>query len=141
MSCIILNNAADVYSKSDMIIKVKEPLECEYELLRENSILFTYLHLAANMKLLEALLKKRIIGVAYETIEDKNVFLPCLRPMSEIAGQLAIQEGAKYIESTYGGKGILLGGVPGVERGKVTIIGGGIAGSYAAKVALGMGLM
>ena len=135
----IIASAKEVYSKSDMIIKVKEPLESEYQLLKPNSILFTYLHLAANKGLLKVLLEKNITGIAYETIEDKDGALPCLRPMSEIAGQLAIQEGAKYIESIYGGKGILLGGVPGVERGKVTIIGGGVTGTYAAKVALGMG--
>lgn len=135
----IIETAKEIFAQADMIIKVKEPLPEEYDLLKENTILFTYLHLAANQGLLDVLLKKNILGVAYETIEDSKGFLPALRPMSEIAGRLSIQEGAKYIESTYGGKGILLGGVPGVERGKVTIIGGGVAGTYAAKVALGMG--
>ena len=135
----IISSAKEVYDSSEMIVKVKEPLPSEYELLKPNTILFTYLHLAANPELLDVLLKKNITGIAYETIEDKHGALPCLRPMSEIAGRLSIQEGAKYIESTYGGKGILLGGVPGVERGKVTIIGGGTAGTYATKVALGMG--
>ena len=139
MGCHILKTAKEVYNVAEMIIKVKEPIESEYELLKPNTILFTYLHLAANKPLLDVLLKKNIIGIAYETIEDNRGNLPCLRPMSEIAGQLSIQEGAKYIESTYGGKGILLGGVPGVERGKVTIIGGGVSGTYAAKVALGLG--
>ena len=137
----IVNNAKEVYAKSDMIIKVKEPLKEEYDLLKDGQILFTYLHLAANKELMEILLKKRITAIGYETIEDKEGYLPCLRPMSEIAGRLSIQEGAKYIESTYGGKGILLGGIPGVERGKITIIGGGVVGTFAAKAAVGMGAM
>lgn len=135
----VISSAAKIWESSEMIIKVKEPEESEYELLKPNTILYTYLHLAANEELTKVLLEKNITGIAYETIEDDNGNLPCLRPMSEIAGRLSIQEGAKYIESTYGGKGILLGGVPGVERGKVTIVGGGITGTFAAKVALGMG--
>ena len=135
----IMDTPGEVFNKSDMIIKVKELLPSEYHMLRSNTILFTYLHLAANEALARELMERNITAVAYETIEDKTGALPCLRPMSEIAGQLSIQEGAKYIESTYGGKGILLGGVPGVERGKVTIIGGGVTGTYAAKVALGLG--
>ena len=135
----IIDEAKDVYSKSDMIIKVKEPLECEYQYLKEGQILFTYLHLASNKELAKVLLEKKVCAIGYETIEDKQGFLPCLRPMSEIAGRLSIQEGAKYIESTYGGKGILLGGIPGVERGNVVIIGGGVVGTFAAKAAVGMG--
>lgn len=135
----ILYSSKEVYQKSDMIIKVKEPLEEEFEYLKDNQILFTYLHLAANKKLTKVLLEKNITAIGYETIEDKIGGLPCLRPMSEIAGKLSIQQGAKYIESTYGGKGILLGGVTGVERGKIVILGGGTVGTHAAKVATGLG--
>ena len=138
---VIVNSAKEIYEKSDMIIKVKEPLESEYDMLKEGQILFTYLHLAANKELAKVLMEKKICAIGYETVEDKGGNLPCLRPMSEIAGRLSIQEGAKYIESTYGGKGILLGGIPGVERGKITIIGGGVVGTFAAKAAVGMGAM
>ena len=134
----ILNTAKEVFDIADMIIKVKEPEECEYDLLREGQILYTYLHLAPNPKLTQALIEKNVKAVAYETITDDRGNLPCLRPMSQIAGRLSIQEGAKYIQSSYGGRGILLGGVPGVERGKIVIIGGGIAGTYAAKAAVGI---
>lgn len=135
---IVLDTAKEVYDVSDMIIKVKEPEECEYDLLREGQILFTYLHLAPNPSLTKALMEKGVKAVAYETITDKEGNLPCLRPMSQIAGRLSIQEGAKYLEKSFGGRGILLGGVPGVERGKIVIIGGGIAGTYAAKAAVGI---
>lgn len=135
---IVLNTAAEVYEKCDMIIKVKEPEPCEYNLLRAGQILFTYLHLAPNPQLAEALLSRGVKAVAYETITDKEGNLPCLRPMSQVAGRLSIQEGAKYLERSFGGRGLLLGGVPGVERGKIAIIGGGIAGTYAAKAAVGM---
>ena len=128
----------EVFDISDMVVKVKEPEECEYDYLHEGQILYTYLHLAANPKLAEVLLNKKIKGVAYETITDDKGNLPCLRPMSQIAGRLSIQEGAKYIEQSFGGRGILLGGVPGVERGKIVIIGGGVAGTYAAKAAVGI---
>ncbi len=134
----IINDAAEVYEKADMIVKVKEPEECEYKLLKEGSILYTYLHLAPNPKLANVLLEKKIKAVAYETITDAQGNLPCLRPMSQIAGRLSIQEGAKYLEKEFGGRGILLGGVPGVERGKIVIIGGGVAGTYAAKAAVGI---
>ncbi len=134
----ILPCAKDVFDKSEMIVKVKEPEECEYELLKEGQILYTYLHLAPNPKLAELLMKKKIKAVAFETITDEAGNLPCLRPMSQIAGRLSIQEGAKYIEKEFGGRGILLGGVPGVERGKIVIIGGGVAGTYAAKAAVGI---
>lgn len=134
----VLSTAAEVYAKCDMIVKVKEPEPSEYKLLREGQILFTYLHLAPNPELAEALMKRGVKAVAYETITDKEGNLPCLRPMSQVAGRLSIQEGAKYLERSFGGRGILLGGVPGVERGKITIIGGGIAGTYAAKAAVGM---
>ena len=108
-------------------------------LFHKDQILFTYLHLAADRTLTEALIKAGIIGVAYETIEENEGRLPCLQPMSEIAGRLAVQEGAKYLEKTFGGRGVLLGGVPGVERGKVGIIGGGVVGTNACKIATGIG--
>lgn len=136
---VILTTAAEVYSQCEMIVKVKEPLKEEYPYLRPGLTLFTYLHLAPNRPLTDALLASGTKGVAYETIEGRSGSLPCLRPMSEIAGRLSIQEGAKYLERPFGGRGILLGGVPGVERGKVVIIGGGITGTYAAKAAVGMG--
>lgn len=135
---IIIDTAKEVYDLADMIVKVKEPEECEYELLREGQILFTYLHLAPNAPLTKALMEKGVKAVAYETITDAEGNLPCLRPMSQIAGRLSIQEGAKYLEKSFGGRGVLLGGVPGVERGKIVIIGGGIAGTYAAKAAVGI---
>ncbi len=134
----ICAKASEVYGRSDMIIKVKEPEECEYDLLREGQILFTYLHLAPNPGLTKALMDRKVKAVAYETITDGFGNMPCLRPMSQIAGRLSIQEGAKYIEREFGGRGILLGGVPGVERGKIVIIGGGTAGTYAAKAAVGI---
>ncbi len=134
----LVDTGAEVYARADMVIKVKEPEECEYELLRDGQILYTYLHLAPNRPLTEALMKRGVKAVAYETITDADGNLPCLRPMSQIAGRLSIQEGAKYLERCFGGRGLLLGGVPGVERGNVVIIGGGIAGTFAAKVAVGM---
>lgn len=130
--------AKDVYDRAEMIIKVKEPEEQEWDFLREGQILFTYLHLAPNMPLAKKLMEKKVKAVAYETITDKEGNLPCLRPMSQIAGRLSIQEGAKYLERCFGGRGVLLGGVPGVERGKIAIIGGGVAGTYAAKAAVGI---
>ncbi len=136
---IVVKTAAEVYERADMIIKVKEPEECEYNSLREGQILFTYLHLAPNPALTKALMDRGVKAVAYETITDKSGALPCLRPMSQIAGRLSIQEGSKYLEKAYGGRGILLGGVPGVENGKIVIVGGGIAGTYAAKAAAGIG--
>lgn len=134
----ILPTPAEVFTTCDMIVKVKEPEPEEYKYLREGQILYTYLHLAANKPLADALLEKGIKAVAFETITDGMGNLPCLRPMSQIAGRLSVQEGAKYIEQSFGGRGILLGGVPGVERGKIVIIGGGVAGTYAAKAAVGI---
>ena len=134
----ILKTSKQVFDKCEMIVKVKELEESEYDLIHEGQILYTYLHLASNKKFCDLLLKKKVKAVAFETIRDYNGNLPCLRPMSQIAGRLSIQEGAKYIEKEYGGRGILLGGVPGVERGKIVIIGGGIAGTYAAKAAVGI---
>ncbi|MBN1952834.1 MAG: alanine dehydrogenase [Bacteroidales bacterium] len=134
----ICNTPEEVFQLSEMIIKVKEPLPEEYDLFREDQILYTYLHLAANRELTEELLKRKVKGVAYETIENEEG-LPCLKPMSEIAGRLSVQEGAKYLEKTFGGRGVLLGGVPGVARGKVGILGGGVVGTNACKIASGMG--
>lgn len=128
-----------IFRDCEMIIKVKEPMPEEYSLFHENQILYTYLHLAADRTLTEAMMNAGIKGVAYETIEMSDGQLPCLQPMSEIAGRLAVQEGAKYLEKTFGGRGVLLGGVPGVERGKVGIIGGGVVGTNACKIATGMG--
>ena len=130
--------AKDVFDQSDIIVKVKEPLEQEYEFFREGQILYTYLHLAANRKLTEAMLKKKIIGIAYETMKASNGSLPCLKPMSEIAGRLSIQEGAKYLEKPFGGSGTLLGGLPGVEKGHVVILGAGVVGMNACKMAVGL---
>lgn len=129
----------ELFAESDMIIKVKEPLPEEYEFLHRGQILFTYLHLASSRVLTEALMRSGICAVAYETIQTEDGSLPCLIPMSEIAGRLAIHEGAKYLEKAFGGRGILLGGIPGVKRGKVAIIGGGVVGINAAKIATGMG--
>lgn len=134
----ILPDAASLFGEADMVIKVKEPQRAECELMREGQILYTYLHLAAEEELTKQLLEKRVKAVAYETIEEHKT-LPCLVPMSEIAGRLSVQEGAKYLEKHYGGGGVLLGGVPGVRRGKVAIIGGGVVGTNAAKIAIGIG--
>lgn len=135
----IRDDRESVFKDCDMIVKVKEPLPEEYGLFREDQILYTYLHLAANRELTEELLGRKVKGVAYETIESEDGQLPCLKPMSEIAGRLSIQEGAKYLEKTFGGRGVLLGGVPGVARGKVGILGGGVVGTNACKIASGMG--
>lgn len=134
----ILATPKEVFDIADMIVKVKEPEPCEWDLLKEGQILYTYLHLAANKALYDFLLERKVTGVAYETIKDEEGSLPCLRPMSQIAGRLSVQEGAKYLEKSYGGRGMLLGGVPGVPRGKIVIIGGGVAGTYAAKAAIGI---
>lgn len=131
--------STEIWATSKMIIKVKEPLESEYQQMREGQILYTYLHLAANRPLTEAMIRSGCIGVAYETIEDAHGGLPLLKPMSEIAGRLSIQEGAKYLEKTYGGKGVLLGGVPGVKNAKVVILGAGIVGMNACLMAVGLG--
>lgn len=135
----IEQEAAAVFAGSDMIVKVKEPQPTEYGMLREGQILYTYLHLAADERQTKALLERKVIGIAYETIRQDDGTLPCLKPMSEIAGRLSIQEGAKYLEKPFGGRGILLGGVPGVPRGKVAILGGGVVGMNAAKMAVGLG--
>ncbi len=135
----ICSSAKEIYKKSEMIMKVKEPLPVEYPLVRKGQIVFTYFHFAANAELTKAIIDSECVAVAYETIERENGSLPLLTPMSEIAGRMAIQEGAKYLENTYGGKGILLSGVPGVEPATVMIIGGGVVGTNAAKIAAGLG--
>jgi alanine dehydrogenase len=134
----IAADAGDVW-QADMIMKVKEPLLEEFEYFREGQLLFTYLHLAAAPELTRALLSKRVTGIAYETIQTPGGTLPLLTPMSEVAGRMAVQIGAQYLEAFYGGRGILLGGVPGVPPAEVIILGGGIVGLNAARMALGMG--
>ena len=135
----IIKEAGNVYGKADLIIKVKEPLKAEYKFLREGLILFTYLHLAPLKELTDILLKKKVTGIGYETVQLENGYLPLLAPMSEVAGRLSIQVGARFLREEEGGRGLLLGGVPGVEHGHVTIIGGGTAGSNAARVATALG--
>ncbi|RKD71059.1 L-alanine dehydrogenase [Sinobaca qinghaiensis] len=134
----IVHSAAEAWNKAEMVMKVKEPLEEEYQYFRKGLLLFTYLHLAAEPELAEALVKHEVTAVAYETVET-NRTLPLLTPMSEVAGRMATQIGAQFLEKTKGGKGILLSGVPGVQRAKVTVIGGGIVGLNAARVAVGLG--
>ena len=134
----ILPSAVEVWEKADMIMKVKEPLESEYKYFRKGLIIFTYLHLAAAPELTKALVEKGVTGIAYETME-MNGKLPLLAPMSEVAGRMSVQIGAHYLEKLSGGKGMLLGGVPGVQRGTVTIIGGGTVGENAARIAVGLG--
>lgn len=135
----IIDTKKEVYAKAAMIVKVKEPLPDEYELMHENQILYTYLHLAAEPKLTKVLCERKVKAVAYETIQPENGSLPLLTPMSEVAGRMATQIGAFYLQKDHGGKGILLGGVTGVRPGKVTIIGGGVVGTNAAKMAAGLG--
>ncbi len=135
----ILDTKKEVYSKAAMIMKVKEPLPDEYELLKENQILYTYLHLAAEPKLTKVLCEKKVKAIAYETIQNEKGALPLLVPMSEVAGRMATQIGAFYLQKDHGGKGVLLGGVTGVKPSKVSIIGGGVVGTNAAKMAVGLG--
>jgi alanine dehydrogenase len=135
----IVADKTELFRDSEMIVKVKEPLPEEYAFFHPGQILYTYLHLAASKELANELLKRKVTGVAYETIELPDRSLPCLTPMSEIAGRLSVQEGAKYLEKEFGGRGILLGGVPGVQRGKVGILGGGVVGTNACKIAVGIG--
>jgi alanine dehydrogenase len=134
----ILPTAKEVYNKADMIIKVKEPIAAEYDLFKTGQILFTYLHLAPEPELTKALLAKKVTGIAYETIAVGRT-LPLLIPMSEVAGRMSVQIGAQFLEKPWGGKGVLLGGVPGVDASQVVIVGGGIVGTNAAKMAIGMG--
>lgn len=134
----VVPTASEVWQKADMIMKVKEPLPSEYGYFREGLVLFTYLHLAAAPELAKAMQAARVVGIGYETVQNEHG-LPLLIPMSEIAGKMSVQIGSQFLEKFNGGSGILLGGVPGVERGQVAIIGGGIVGINAAKIALGMG--
>ena len=136
---VIKAKAATVWKNADMIVKVKEPLEAEYDLMRDGQILFTYLHLAADRPQTDALLAHKVKGVAYETLVEKDGSLPLLIPMSQIAGRLSIQEGAKYLEKRFGGEGVLLAGVPGTPKAKVVILGAGTVGANACKIAVGMG--
>ncbi len=135
----IVGSAYDVWRLAQTVVKVKEPTEKEYRHFREGLVLFTYLHLAPITGLTNALLEKKVTGIAYETVRDRTGALPLLTPMSEVAGRLSVQIGAAYLEKEHGGRGVLLGGVPGVAPGNVCIIGGGIVGTNAAKIALGMG--
>jgi alanine dehydrogenase len=135
----IVANPEELFAQADMIIKVKEPLAQEYPLLRAGQILFTFLHLAALPALSRVLLDRQIIGIAYETVQQSDRSLPLLAPMSEVAGRMSVQEGAKYLERHEGGRGVLLAGVPGVPPGQVTIVGGGTVGTNAAKMAVGLG--
>ena len=135
----MIDTADDVWATGEMIVKVKEPIAPEYPRMREGQLLFTYLHLAPDRELTKQLLERKVTGIAYETITDRRGTLPLLTPMSEVAGRMAIQVGAHYLEKMSGGRGILLGGVPGVPAARVVIIGGGVVGTNAAKIAVGMG--
>ncbi|WP_066633582.1 alanine dehydrogenase [Desulfolucanica intricata] len=135
----VLAGPKEVFDAADMIIKVKEPIAQEYDLFKEGQLLFTYLHLAPEPELTRVLLKKKVTGIAYETIQPEDGSLPLLTPMSEVAGRMSVQVGAQFLEKPHGGKGVLLGGVPGVLPAKVAIIGGGVVGTNAAKMAVGLG--
>ncbi|WP_303318874.1 alanine dehydrogenase [Flavivirga abyssicola] len=136
---IILNSIEEVYASSDMIVKVKEPIQEEYQLIKPNQIVFTYFHFASSEILTKAMIKSDAICIAYETVEEADGSLPLLIPMSEVAGRMSIQQGAKYLEKPIKGRGVLLGGVPGVPPGKVLVLGAGIVGIQAAKMAAGLG--
>ena len=135
----ILPTAKEVFDTAEMIIKIKEPLEPEFPMIREDQVLFTYLHLAGDENLTKKILETGVVGIGYETMEMEDGSLPLLVPMSEVAGRLAIVEGAKYVQRTFGGRGIFLGGVPGTEPAKVVVLGAGIVGKHAAQMALGLG--
>ena len=135
----IVESPKEIFQRADMVMHVKEPLPPEYDLIRENQIVFTYLHLAAAEELTHILIKSKAVNIAYETIQKADGSLPLLTPMSEVAGRMAIQQGAKYLEMAQGGHGVLLGGVPGVDPGTVVVIGGGVVGINAAKMACGLG--
>lgn len=137
--CELVDSAREVWTRAEMIVKVKEPIASEYPLMREGQILFTYLHLAADEPLTNALVDQGVQAIAYETVQLPNGNLPLLTPMSEVAGRMSIQVGATYLEKTHGGRGVLLGGIPGVLPASVVVIGGGVVGTNAAKIALGMG--
>ena len=135
----IVKNSSPIFERSQMIVKIKEPMPPEYSLLREGQIVFTYFHFAASRELTEAMLKRKIIAFAYETLQNERGDLPCLTPMSEVAGRMSVHEGAKYLEEPMKGRGILLGGVPGVNPADVVILGAGVVGSNACKMAAGLG--
>jgi alanine dehydrogenase len=135
----IIDKPSEIFKRAKMVMHVKEPLPSEYKLIRKDQIIFTYLHLAAAEELTQVLIKSGSISIAYETIQKEDGSLPLLTPMSEVAGRMAIQQGAKYLEMAHGGHGVLLGGVPGVDPGTVVIIGGGVVGTNAAKMACGLG--
>ncbi|MBM9605625.1 alanine dehydrogenase [Desulfopila inferna] len=135
----IISSPEGIYAEADMVMHVKEPQPSEYEMIRPGQIVFTYLHLAADQRQTEALINRRSVNIAYETIQKDDGSLPLLTPMSEVAGRMAIQEGAKYLEMAQGGSGVLLGGIPGVDPGTVMVIGGGVVGVNAAKMACGLG--
>lgn len=135
----ICSGNADVYANSDLIVKVKEPIAEEYPLIRPDQILFTYFHFASSKELTRAMMERKAICIAYETVQEEDGTLPLLTPMSEVAGRMAIQQGAKYLEKPIRGRGILLGGVPGVPPGKVLVLGAGVVGIQAAKMAAGLG--
>jgi alanine dehydrogenase len=135
----LVETADDAWGEGDMVVKVKEPIAPEYPRMRENQLLFTYLHLAPEFELTKQMMERKVTGVAYETITDENGKLPLLTPMSEVAGRMSVQVGATYLEKMNGGRGILLGGVPGVPAANVVIIGGGVVGTEAAKMAVGLG--
>ncbi|HYO64359.1 MAG TPA: alanine dehydrogenase [Pyrinomonadaceae bacterium] len=135
----LLDTADEVWQRGEMIVKVKEPIAPEYPRMREGQLLFTYLHLAPDHELTKQLLERRVTGIAYETITDRKGTLPLLTPMSEVAGRMAVQVGAQYLEKMNGGRGVLLGGVPGVPAARVVIIGGGVVGTNSAKMAVGLG--
>ncbi len=136
---VVVPELTDVYAIAEMIIKVKEPIESEYDLIREGQLVYTYFHFASSEPLTKAMIRRKAVCLAYETVELEDRSLPLLIPMSEVAGRMSIHEGAKYLERTFGGRGMLLGGVPGVLPAKVLILGGGIVGTEAAKMAAGLG--
>ena len=135
----ILDSPDQVWSKADMILKIKEPLESEYKFLREGLILFTYLHLASSLELTKVLIESKVIAIGYETVQLPNRSLPLLTPMSEIAGRMAVQQGSIYLEKINGGKGILVDGVPGVAPAHIVVVGGGIVGTGAIRRSVGLG--
>lgn len=136
---VLVQTHGEVFDRAEMVMKVKEPVPAEYQLLRPNQLLFTYLHLAADESLTKFLMERDIQAIGYETVQLANGSLPLLTPMSEVAGRMSVQVGARYLEQTHGGAGVLLGGVPGVPPAKVSVIGGGVVGTNAAQMALGLG--
>ncbi len=139
VGAIILDTIGQVYAMSEMIVKVKEPIEEEYGLIQKDQVVFTYFHFASSEPLTKAMIESKSVCIAYETVEDVQGTLPLLTPMSEVAGRMAIQQGAKYLEKPVKGRGVLLGGVPGVQPGKVLVLGAGVVGIQAAKMAAGLG--